>query len=740
VLQIDRYPDPKALQTHPVGRVFFRGKWVVPESIEVTRELGSGLPEQVVGASGMVEATATVVLAPENLVSRGFNLPWRNARKPLQGESILIELGLEDDGAEAYGRYLTGRVDSCDGEVTDPTISVECVDLSDKMDRDVSLEPLFRVMPPYNPNTDSTMRAIGVHPSWLTARLAAACGFHATPPPREGETCISAPLIGSTWPNRGGLLRSQPRVGEFPGYASTPWGVGVTDIGATWLPNRSAVRTLRLARSGFVEFLATAPTGEGTHHIILDWSGADRIHIRVGGSLVSVGAGTDATISPQVSCTFPADAYATGYAHVSVWVDSDGRAAVRIGSAEATGSVNVTSPMVETELQQVRLVSETDMRAIGGLNVGFTAGRYDLHTWKPSAVIDSPYNNIWLAFPGLEGENVMDVLKEQSESELAAIWLDGEGRFQYRTRARLTSAAPVGDTITMDDLDSLPWSEQWSSLRSRVRVKYASITRMIGPKPTNLVWQGSGTSLEPGETYEEVAEPNDKVSWLGVDAILKNPVDHVARFQRRDGTYVGGTVETDAENGEGGSFLAGNSYMTSTLVKNNDRSYTFTVVPTSNVSANQRLVLNTQEPSSLFRRFHDQDLPILRACGVFKLHETELVSEAVGSTKDAPEYVHDGKWFIQSGGPAKSIGDQLALYTAQPLPVLDYIGVTPDDRRELGDVLRLELIGKTNSQGKTVEKLTMTALCVGIKDSLENDNGAPKRTQQLRLQPIEIGV
>ena len=734
--QIDRYPDPRALQTRPVGRVYWRGAWIVADEVEVTRELGSGLPDQVVGASGLTGGEATVTLHTNQLVTHGFHLPWRNAAMPRQGEDILIELGLEDEGVAAYGRVLTGRVDSCAGEITDPTVQVRCVDLRDRLDRGIALEALHRVMPPAAPETDATLRNMGIHPAWLTARLAEACGFHATPPVRAGETCFSAPLIGSTWPSRGTLLRSAPRVGDAPGYASTPWGVGVTDINATWRPNRVGVRTMRLARWCFVQFLATAPTGEGVHHIILDWSLDSRIHIRVGGSSVTVGAGADATVAPQVTCTFPSSVYDTGAAHVSVWVGDDGSTTIRVGDAATTGHVDVRPVMVESELQAVRLVSESSNRAIGGLSVGFTSERSDLHAWTPTALIDSPYWNVWYSFPGIFGDRAIDVLDAQSQAEMSAIWLDEYGRLQYRTRDRL-SAAPVVGTLTMDDLLELPWAEQWSSLRSQARVKYRSVTSRISTRPIHLVWQGSSTVLESGDVHEDVAEPNADVSWLGVDTNLKNPYYEAARFNRRDGSFIAGTVE-DTEDDV--AFLAGNSHMNFSLARLDGRSFAVTVSAT-NLRADQQLSLNTGDDAKIYRRFHNMGTPIVRACGVFKLHEVEITATAVAASPSAPEYVHDAGWYVQSHGQAQSIANRLATYTAQPLPTLDWVDVLPDDRRELGDVYRLELVGRMNSQGHVLERMNMRALCVGIKDTLTtNDDGAPSRTQQLRLQILETGV
>src|SRR5699024_6567397 len=83
-------------------------------------------------------------------------------------------------------------------------------------------------------------------------------------------------------------------------------------------------------------------------------------------------------------------------------------------------------------------------------------------------------------------------------------------------------------------------------------------------------------------------------------------------------------------------------------------------------------------------------------------------------------FEHDASHWVQHENAAQAIADHVAAYTSQPRPVLSRVTVTgPDARRELGDIVVVELPG--------VELLCLT---VGI----DLNATATETTQDLTLQ------
>ena len=146
--------------------------------VTVTRGTGTaGLPSALVDG-GTSRATAEFTVLP----AAGKRSVWQNGT-PARGTSVTIDTGYE--GATA--RRFTGVVDYCEGGVGEAA-TVHCVDLSDRLRRNVTFDPLLLK----HPNHTATPYRPGLVPGLMSthfvAEAARRSGFDAGPAPADWST------------------------------------------------------------------------------------------------------------------------------------------------------------------------------------------------------------------------------------------------------------------------------------------------------------------------------------------------------------------------------------------------------------------------------------------------------------------------------------------------------------------------------------------------------------------------
>lgn len=742
MLDIPGFPDPSALVTTPTATVTWKGNVLNGASVSVNRSLGTGMPAQVAGVDDMVAATGEVSATfSDELVAEGLHLPWIE-ETPQPGDAVTITVGF--DGVEAP--ILTGRVDNAGASVTDRSISFGMVDRVDRLRRNVSIPPLNYWHPPAEEGQQH-MR-MGLHPTYVTDRVARAGGFYATPPTLASNSVLSAPLMGSAWPARGGLRIAEIAEGsgedpdEYPTYSSTAWGLAVRNLDAMWSPYVLPQFTGQLDRPMFFHFLSGRVTGSSASSVYARWYGTasrESIAVSVGATngiqVRSIDA-TGATIGgPGVTMPLTPDERASGV-EVAVWVTPSGTTAtVNISiraehggpTRTATGTIAATSVMRGTVLQDIHLYSPTNSPAVGGLQVGFADAPLDLHDWTRSSIIETNPDGQLLSFPATVNRKGLDLLKEQANSELSAIWLDGMGRLRYRSMDRMLDAAPVVK-ITADSMKDLGWRTSWDSVHESVGVKYQRpITRRSNTYRVT-VWEGSGISLEGTETQEQMVHPPAGVDWINVERLRimtdANLGHAIYRYNLGRGSFVAGIIEYENAEGEQITYPATALYLSAAMNQVDHRTWHLTI-NSHNLPDTHVMRLKLPGWDRIWDSRRDANMPIARAMVEVTWDEREIQGLPLG-VSGTGVYEHDCRHWVQIESVAQSIADRIATATSEPRPIYDQVEMAaPDPRLELADMATINLPG-----------LTQQGLIVGI-DLTVDDAGM---SQTLAVQITETTI
>lgn len=195
----------------------------------------------------------------------------------------------------------------------------------------------------------------------------------------------------------------------------------------------------------------------------------------------------------------------------------------------------------------------------------------------------------------------------------------------------------------------------------------------------------------------------------------------VTRWKAGQGSFTGGVTVVDnkrASPASPGWYDAGVSYI-------DDQSYR---VGVRRVEAawkrGAELLLSSPDWSSWPLDARAVNTPVIRAMLVQTWQEFSVMQTASGNPFQ-PEWVHDAGFWVQSDAVAQRITDYMARATSGDTYVLQDIPVIPDDRRQLADVVHVQVGSK---------KLR----CLRIKRDDEYQAAPTRRTQTLTLQVIEI--
>lgn len=743
---IPGYPDSKRLIQQPVGRVMLDNQWQQVKSIDLTRSLGTGLPAQIAGVDGLVSATGTVRIKDPKLpgaVVSGFNLPWGARPGVRTGQGVNIELG--DTGA--YGRVLTGRVDDVTGSATSADLSFTVADRIDRLYREVSIPPLSERHP--SPEGFDHMR-IGLHPTFVTNWIARHSGFHATPP-LWADAVVSAPMVGSSWPEAGTIVRAtgNPASNPYPRQRSTPWGLATSNLEALYRPNLDRA-TGRLNRWMYVHCLIAPPMVNAATQLRAQWPSGDYLtirffsnsptaqwlqfaHVNAAGDIVSAG---DIRILGEHNI-------GPGGAEVEVWIDgaadpnSMDSVVFRLNGVQQTdrlGELLIPAEFKTTPMDSVRFfVDGEDNIAVGGLQVGFANSIRHLSeahgAWERTAIIETETTGALQNVPAIVKRNALELLKEQAGGELAAIWIDGQGRFRYRSRERLLNAAPSFE-LDFNDIEGIDWSISRTAAMRKLTVKWMAPRTWRSTEPRIDLWQGNGGTILDGDLYEEIVHPEEGVDWINVDSVseLDNTGPLLWRFNNGYGSWVSGVLlDLDAE-GSDREIPAPPSHYNTGFGRLDSKSYLIRVEP---LGLNGRqLVLRAPSYPTMPTVRQGINTPMLRGRGRVQWTEQEtVIFDLTGPEyRDLPEYVHDAGHWVQTLGTAQGLGGAIGADVTDPRPVLSTVPLVKfDDRRELADVC----IVRTPAGHPDLR-------CLVVKDenSLTNES-AIKRTQTLALQVID---
>lgn len=654
------------------------------------RELNGDLPQQVVSASGVTQATGSISWALEKDVNERPMNPWNPAGwLPRRGDRVEIWVG---DGVTEWKQFH-GVIDKTTGDLENGFEST-IIDDFDRLSASVSHQALLRVMPP-SAGGGEPYRGIGLMAFYYVDYAMRQAGFHCTPN-AEYNSALTVYGQGSIWPARGSL-RTATSSSTHASFHPAPWGVALSDFTATYSLWGSHTDTEPVQVT-----MNVAPTHTGvgyvsvqyvTGYIRLSVSGRVASLVRSGTTIGSLNIGSGTVVSLLVK---------------------NGTWTLRTNlGASATGSVTMPTGSPATAI----VSADTNSR-IAGMQVSFPSRTVDelvSTRFVPNSRLDTAsfyLNGIIDAAPTVENRTAQELLQEIGDATLSAMWIDETGVMQWVPSDVLRDRSASRTVTTLDDALSLDWEDGLLGTASKVTATGRKPGISKGRWKTIVLARGGGSeSIKSGDELEIFLEPEGDTDWIqpstsflqvgGSGAIwgsANNPEYSLT------GLYYsadGGTTEASGLNVTITTESLGLQKVVVKYVAGNWPSDVEGVLSTSPTAA------------TLWPKNRDKELPKLVGAG--KVEWTDQQVTATGAGGPGPELVHDaGPWGCRTDSTIML--DRYAAYiqsqTSSPLPVINGLGIVPDPRLQLGDVIDV----KSDLMG-----VTLRVLITGVSKSFDSD-------------------
>lgn len=644
----------------------------------VDRELSGDLLAQVVAVSGVTQATGSVTWATEKDVeSRPLN-PWNpSGWLPRRGDRI--EIFVSDSVTE--WKQFVGVIDKTTGDLEGGFQST-IIDDFDKLSASVSHQALLRIMPPIGGN-GGEYRGIGLMAFYHVDFALRAAGFNCTPTAEYGSS-LTAHGQGSIWPVRGTLSS----VTAGASHASThpaPWGIALGGFEADytlWGVGSS---------SGSSQVTVCVAPDHTEYGYIRLFFGAGYVQLNISATRVAT--------ARVAGVEVPGSSLALGSATVVSLLAKGGVVTIRTNLGT---QVSVPMSVPSGTSSTVKVYASPGSR-MAGFQVSFPTRSVDelRSTYHvPNAKIDTTsliLNGLIDASPTIEDRTAQSVLSEIGEATLSAMWIDETGVMQWVPSNTLRGRSSVRTVTTLDDVLSLDWEDGLLGTASKVTVtgRRPGITR--GRWRTVVLARGGGSeSIKSGDELEIFLEPQQDEDWIqpstefievggsaGVWGTANNPEYSLT------GLYYSANGGETELSGLGVTITTAELGLQKILVKYIAGSWA------SNVEG----VLSTSPMAgTLWPKNRDKALPKLVGSG--RVSWTDQQVTAIGAGGPGPELVHDaGPWSCRSDSTTliERFADYIQSQTATPLPVISGLGIVPDPRLQLGDVITVEseLMGVT---------------------------------------------
>lgn len=646
-------------------RILVNGVQRYASSWSDDRELSGDLPQQVVAASGVTQATGSISWVSEKDVNERPMNPWNpSGWLPAKGDRVEIYAG---DGVTEWKQFH-GVIDRTTGDLESGFQST-IIDDYDKLSATVSHQALLRVMPPSNGGGEA-YRGIGLMALYYVDHAMRQAGFHCTPN-SEFNAALTVYGQGSIWPARGSLASTS----SSSSHASThvaPWGLALSNFEATYSlwGSHDASEPVQITMN-----VAPGHTGAGylhvsyaTGHVRLQMDGRVATVIRSGTTIGTLNIGAATVVSLL--------------AKGGAWT-------LRTNTgATATGSMSMPSGAASTAI-----VSADANSRLAGFQVSFPSRTVDelRSTYHvPNARLDTSslyLNGIIDAAPTIENRTAQDLLQEIGDATLSAMWIDETGVMQWVPSDTLRDRTPSRTVTTLDDVLSLSWEDGLLGTASKVTAKGRKPGITKGRWKTVVLARGGGSnSMKSGDELEIFLEPDGDSDWIqpsttflqvgGSGAIwgsANNPDYSLT------GLYYsadGGTTETTGLNVTITTEVLG---LQKVLVK----------YVAGNWPSDVEGVLSTSPTAeTLWPKNRDKELPKLVGAGRVEWTDQQVV--ATGAGGPGPELVHEvGPWGCRTDSTLMldRYASYIQLQTSKPLPVINGLGIVPDPRLQLGDVI-----------------------------------------------------
>lgn len=678
------------------SRVLVNGVQREHVSWSVDRELTGDMPDQVVSASGVKQATGNIVFAGEDVEERARN-PFNASTGwlPRRGDRVQIFAG---DGVTEWVQF-TGVMDGPSGDARGG-FQATIIDDYDKLSASVSHLPLLRIMPPLV-ETDP-YRGVGLSSIHYIDHALRTAGFYSTPP-TEYDPAVAVSCQGSMWPNAevAGTLETGGAYDTTASHHSNntaPWGWSVGNFNNKYSPRVSYASTVAVQLTAMV-----AADHAGSFFLTAYYGASNTVSLSVTSGRIAI-----LRVNGTEACRV-----ALGTAMMVTALCKAGAVTLKTSTGTtATG----TGTIGGTAMSSVITSGDAPTR-VAGIQVSHPATasqEFASLSWVPSAVLDlSNVIHIGLmdAGPGIEDEPASDLMKRICGSLLIGSWIDEKGVLQVVPTLALKARTPVRTLTTLDDILDLNWEDPLLGSRSKVTVtgKIPAIDK--GRYRNKKLYQGSGETLNSEDYKAQFISPENDVDWIMPDEHpqIVNSGAMEAAFNAGRGSFFFASVASEGDPVDDW----GQSYVTFGIRKISAKTWKISQRVAS-ISSDSQINLKTPDDPDLWPKWRQFPGPIIRGFGRVEWAPVSVTPVTAGGI--GPELVHDvdvwnnreddNEWLDR-------IADYLSAQTATPLPTITGLDVVDDPRIQLGDVVTISsprLLG-----------VTMNALIVGMKRSADKD-------------------
>ena len=684
----------------------------------VSASMDRSLPDPLAGGS-LTAASGDLVAVEGADVAQTVATPWDpgTAWPPVPQSPVSVSM---DTGAGPVSVLGNGRVVSASGGSSGREVSVEVADAYQSLDRTISWGPVMDIQP--HEGEGVLPRYVGMQTTSITDMILRECGWYSTPP-LTNYVMLSVPAQGTMWPERGYVDTSNRfSEGGYPYWALSQWGVAAADVNAEYtlqgggytLASRGGVELSAMTQLSSAgqegNFYLDVHAGAGL--IRLSWTDADAfVRLRNPGGT----AFTAVTIPRTGSFLYASLRYVSA---TSVEVT------LRCGGQSVTATVAVAAGLTSGQMRTAQIRGQ-------GRGGGFMVAAPDvqgrLADWTPNAVLypRASNRNGLMVRPSVEGENCVDLLNAQCEAECATYWIDETGVLRWWDLARLEGQSTAATLNSDDDIAEagFSWSHSLSSVKSRASVKWREPLKSASWRTSIDLWQGSGSTLQPGDVLEDWLTVPDEEVWIMPDLTLGRVGDNFADYNNGLGSWYGGIVTGTGDNADSWAQLHGSLLMT--IERVTDRAFKTWVQWTGSVPAVQRTP-SERLASSLWLSRRNLDLPIIR--GKAKVTFTDRITYSVQSGEPtAPEHEIDAGWWIQDEAQAKYTADYAGARLTVPQPVLSSIALIPIPGLQLGDVVEV--------RDDHVTRLTIRGIVIEDSRSIDADMGM---SHSVAIRPTHV--
>lgn len=707
--------------------------------VSVGRELPSSLPGQARSVGGLSAATATVSGHVGAGVSDRVGTPWTRRDWPALGDRVTVSAS---DGTNAH-KLFTGLVDGSVSSLSGMGVSIPLVDDTDRLSALVSHEAVFRTMPPRSTQGAGDRRLTGMVSTWVTNLAARAAGYYSTPP-QGGYCVVSAPLAGSSWPERGvldwsGRYNSTANTWStsHPGTSALDDSIYMADLMAEYIPDPydlpysggiTASRPLRitlganqvLANSGYVD---------------VRWSGAGWTRF------IQLTVSSTRSLSGRIVSDSD-----YGNANVVTWISGDDAPEWRFAT--------LTVSRESSSVLRFTLETDTGVTHTGTTSAGGTAIRDTM--WERARIYAPPYvglNGVQISYgsttpvrgfrrsfltrpddplanlevmPHLTATPARDLLEEQSEVECAAVWIDEDGILRWLGHQRMVDG-PIVRTLTSSDLADAEIRVDSQDVRRQVTGTYTTWATKTTKTSRIIVYEGPKDELEAGDHAEQIISPPDDEEWVMVDSTPREVWGNIGTtyFNLGYGSYHGWTaLKTD---GDEIPFAAGDGENQWAFGRIAPGAWKWEFTVNKLPSGADRLKTSTRSEETQYVKatYRGRGLPLLRAMGRATSVEDVYTPGATGPSW-APDLEVDFGWWVQHRSQVVTKVQRIANELRKSRATLSGVEALPDPRLQLGDKIRITEASRT---GISV---------VGIVTSVPHDIKAGEHSMTLGLNILEV--